>query len=228
MIIYFWLFIIFLIITYLPQWWVKKVLNRYNKKDEDNFPGTGGELARHLLDKFQLTNIKVEGTDLGDHYDPEKLVVRLTKDKLNSRTLTAITVAAHECGHAIQHALEQPSFMWRTKLAKVGGSAARVGSFLLFLAPFLTLLSKAPIVGLVSALGAFLIMGFGIVVQFITLPVELDASFNKALPLLEDGYLNETQVSASKKILKAAAWTYVASSLGSLLNFWRWMAILRR
>ena len=76
--------------------------------------------------------------------------------------------------------------------------------------------------------GAFLIMGFAIVVQIITLPVEIDASFNKALPLLKTGYLNPQQIPAAKQILKAAAWTYVAGSLASLLNFWRWLAILKR
>tara|TARA_Y100001935_G_scaffold142133_2_gene117490 strand:- start:14552 stop:15238 length:687 start_codon:yes stop_codon:yes gene_type:complete len=228
MMLYIWFFVIFLICTYLPQWWVKKVLNQYNQTSEDNFPGTGGELARHILNKFQLQNIKVEVTDQGDHYDPEHYVVRLTKDKFYGKTLTAITVAAHECGHAMQHAIKQPSFVLRTRLAKIGGPIARIGSFLLFLAPFLTLFLKAPIVGLVSAIGAFFIMGFGILIQLITLPVELDASFNKALPLLKEGYLKKSQIPASEKILRAAAWTYVASSLGSLLNFWRWMTILRR
>jgi len=76
--------------------------------------------------------------------------------------------------------------------------------------------------------GAFLIMGFAIVMHLLTLPVEIDASFKKALPLLSSGYLAEKQMPAARSILRAAAWTYVAASLATLLNFWRWLAVLRR
>ncbi len=71
-------------------------------------------------------------------------------------------------------------------------------------------------------------MGLGLVVQLVTLPVEWDASFNKALPLLKDGYLEEHQIRPAEQILRAAAITYVAGSLAGLLNFWRWMQVLRR
>ena len=217
-----------LLAIYAPQWWVQRVLARYNRVEEENFPGTGGELARHLLDRFNLQAVKVEVTEQGDHYDPMSRAVRLTEDKFNGRTLTAITVAAHECGHALQHAVAQPSFMWRTRLARASQWAGRIGSFLLFAAPLLVLATRAPSPGLISALGAFLIMGFGVLVQLVTLPVELDASFRKAMPLLQDGYLDEKQVPGARRILRAAAWTYVAASLASLLNFWRWLAVLRR
>ena len=76
--------------------------------------------------------------------------------------------------------------------------------------------------------GAFLIMGFAIVVQLLTLPVEIDASFKKALPVLSSGYLTPRQLPAARSILRAAAFTYVAASFASLLNFWRWLALLRR
>lgn len=216
------------LLLYGPQFWVRWVLERYNRVEEDNFPGTGGELAQHLLDRYNLQQVKVEITEQGDHYDPEAKAVRLTADKFNGKTLTAITVAAHECGHALQHAVQQPSFMWRTRLAKMAWAAQSLGSFLLFIAPVLALLSRAPSPGLVSAIGAFFVMGFGVVVQLFTLPVELDASFRKALPILKDGYLTENQQKAAERILGAAAWTYVAASLASLLNFWRWLAVLRR
>ena len=88
--------IILLLIIFLPQYWVKYVLNKYNRHDEKNFTGTGGELARHLLDRFDLQHIKVEITEIGDHYDPVSGCVRLTRDKFEGKTLTAITVATHE------------------------------------------------------------------------------------------------------------------------------------
>ena len=211
-----------------PQLWVQRVLARYHREPEDNFPGTGGELARHLLDRFQLKDVVVESTDAGDHYDPQAKAVRLTQDKLDGRTLTAITVAAHEVGHALQDAADEPLFRWRTRLARYAVSAQRIGSFLLFLAPVLTVMSRMPSPGLVSALAAFLIMGAGLAVQLLTLPVELDASFRKALPLLRSGYIDERQRGPAHRILQAAAWTYVAASLAGLLNFWRWFQVLRR
>ncbi len=216
------------LLIYAPQLWVQRVLKRYHQKPEDNFPGTGGELARHLLDRYQLQQVKVETTDMGDHYDPDAKAVRLTPDKFNGKTLTAITVAAHECGHALQHAVEQPLFIWRTRLARLTVWAERLGSFLLFIAPLLALASKAPAAGLASVFGAFLILGFGILVQCLTLPVELDASFAKALPWLKSGYLEPSQYKSAERILRAAAWTYVAASLANLLNFWRWLAVLKR
>jgi Zn-dependent membrane protease YugP len=219
---------ILLILIYGPQLWVQSVLNRYNRKPESNFPGTGGELARHILDRYELKEITVEITDKGDHYDPLSLAVRLSRDKFEGKTLTAITVAAHECGHAIQHAAAEPLFMWRTRLARLVTLAQALGSLLLFGAPVLVLLFKIPSVALINIAGAFLMIGFAVVIQLITLPVEIDASFNKALPILRSGYLNETQIGPAHRILRAAAWTYVAGSLAGLLNFWRWLAVLRR
>lgn len=217
-----------LILIYGPQVWVQWVLNRHNQHAEENFPGTGGELARHLLDRYDLQEIKVEITDSGDHYDPMERAVRLTRDKHDGKTLTAITVAAHECGHAYQHAAAEPMFMMRTRLARISIIAQRVGSFLLFAAPFAVLITRLPSAAVFNITGAFLIMGFAIVMHLLTLPVEIDASFNKALPLLESGYLSKRQIPAARSILRAAAWTYVAASLASLLNFWRWLAVLRR
>jgi len=211
-----------------PQLWVRWVLNRYNRKDEENFPGTGGELARHLLDRYDLQEVKVETTELGDHYDPTARAVRLTRDKFDGKTLTAITVAAHECGHAFQHAAAEPLFLLRTRVASISIFAQRIGSLLLFAAPFIVLLTRLPSAAVINISGAFLIMGFAIVMHLLTLPVEIDASFKKALPLLSSGYLTERQKPAARSILRAAAWTYVAASLTSLLNFWRWMALLRR
>jgi hypothetical protein len=220
--------IVLLALIYAPQLWVQWVLNRHNKTPEANFPGTGGELARHLLDRYDLNEVKVEITEVGDHYDPQDLAVRLTRDKYEGKTLTAITVAAHECGHAFQHAATEPLFMMRTRLARSAVAAQWIGSFLLFAAPFSVLITKLPSAAALNIAGAFLIMGFAIVMHLLTLPVEIDASFKKALPLLASGYLDERQLPAARSILRAAAGTYVAASLASLLNFWRWLAFLRR
>jgi len=221
-------FLFLLAFIYLPQLWVASVLKKYHQKREENFPGTGAELARHLLDKVGLPAVAVEITEQGDHYDPVSKAVRLTKDKYEGKTLTSITVAAHEVGHAMQDGLGQPMFRFRTQMARFAFVAQRLGSFLLFLSPFLGLISRAPSATLITALAAFLVMGSGLLVHFLTLPVELDASFNKALPLLKTGYLEETQYRPAERILKAAALTYFAGALAGLLNFWRWFQVLRR
>jgi hypothetical protein len=220
--------ILLLLLVYGPQLWVGQVLERHNRTAEENFPGSGGELARHLLDRCNLQEVKVEVTTQGDHYDPGARAVRLTRDKFEGKTLTAITVAAHECGHAYQHAAAEPLFLLRTRLAKISILAQRIGSLLLFAAPFSVLMTRLPSAAFFNISGAFLIMGFAIAMHLLTLPVEIDASFNKALPLLTKGYLLPRQIPAARSILRAAAWTYVAASLASLLNFWRWMALLRR
>jgi len=211
-----------------PSYWVRQVMQRYHTEPQSNFPGTGGEFARHLLDRFGLSEVKVETTEQGDHYDPVGKCVRLSADKHSGRTLTAITVAAHEVGHALQDAAGEPMFRWRTRLALLAQAAQQAGSFLLFLAPVLAVLTKAPLVALIPLAGAVLMMGSGVAVQLLTLPVELDASFRKALPLLRQGYLSPDQQGPARQILRAAAFTYVAASLASLLNFWRWLALLRR
>lgn len=222
------LIMIVLVFIIGPQYWVKYVLKRYHRHEESNFTGTGGELAEHLLEVHGIQGIKVETTNISDHYDPLHRAVRLTPDKFHGKTLTAIVVAAHECGHAIQHHQKMSLFQLRTHLAKLGQTATTIGSFLLFAAPFLAVITRAPAVALLNILGAFLVLGFGIVIHLITLPVEFDASFNKALPILQRGYLNQSQMKAAQQILKAAAFTYVAGSLASLLNFWRWFRVLKR
>lgn len=211
-----------------PQIWVQGVMQKYNRKQEDNFPGNGAELARHLLDRFGLQDVSVERTELGDHYDPGAKSVRLTADKFDGKTLTAITTAAHEVGHAIQDASDDPLLKWRTRLMQVASAAQKLGSFLLFAAPVLTLATRAPSAGAITLLAAFLTMGMNVVVQLLTLPVELDASFKKALPLLKAGYLTPDQYRGAKRILRAAAFTYLSASLAGLLNFWRWMQVLKR
>jgi uncharacterized protein len=226
--IYLLLMVFVLLLLLGPQIWVQWVMTRYNRQPEDNFPGSGGELARHLLDRFSLQAVQVEATDGGDHYDPSDKAIRLTMDKLKGKTLTAITTAAHEVGHALQDAAEEPLFRLRGRLATFSVSAQKIGSFLLFAAPLLSLVTRAPAIGVISVIAAFLILGSNVIVQLVTLPVELDASFKKALPLLKAGYLAPVQYTKARRILRAASLTYLSASLAGLLNFWQWFRLVRR
>ncbi|WP_455234414.1 zinc metallopeptidase [Thiogranum longum] len=220
--------VILLLLLFGPQLWVQAVLTRHSRP-RDDFPGTGGEFARHLLNRLGLTTVQVEISEQGDHYDPVSRVVRLTPDKLNGKSLTAITVAAHEVGHALQDSLGYRPLRWRTRMARVAQGAQQLGNGLFVLAPLVTGVTRAPssaVVMLVAALASF---GSAALVHLITLPVEMDASFRRALPLLEaGGYLSPGDQRKARKILTAAAFTYVAGSLASLLNLWRWLRWIRR
>lgn len=211
-----------------PQYYVQHVLKKYSRPHE-GLAGTGGELARHLLDRFSLSHVKVELTEHGDHYDPVNKVVGLSQANIEGRSLTAIAVAAHEVGHALQDADSDPMFEVRSRMIRVAMMAEKAGSVAMLAMPVLALLSRSPALGLITLLlgvGSFL---GATLVHFVTLPVEWDASFGRALPILTKGdYIKPKEARAVKQILRAAALTYVAASLTSLLNLSRWIAILRR
>ncbi|MBV9836232.1 MAG: zinc metallopeptidase [Alphaproteobacteria bacterium] len=210
-----------------PQWWVRRTLRRHADERAD-FPGTGGELARHLLDRAGLSDVKVEVTPDGDHYDGAARAVRLTSPVHDGRSVTAVAVATHEVGHALQHAEGMPIFHWRTRLARVGMVIEKVGSVILLLTPLLGVMTRAPVVVFFEIGIGLALLGSRVVVHLVTLPVELDASFRRALPLIRDeGYLPPADVPAAESVLKAAAWTYVAAALISLIDVTRWIRVLR-
>lgn len=227
-----WAIVLLLLIAcvFLPSMWVKHVLNKYSAPaDRYRDRGSGAELARHLLDRFELGSVKVEETNKGDHYDPEAKAVRLSADNFGGHSLTAVTVAAHEVGHAIQDARGEALFRTRQRLVQATVQAQRVASVMLVAAPLMLLLTRTPQAGALMLLIGVASMALGTVVHLVTLPVELDASYGKALPILEKGnYLRDGDLPHAQKILKAAALTYVAGSLASLLNLGRWLAVLRR
>ena len=109
--------LLLLAVVFGPQWWVKRVLAKHGV-DRPDLPGTGGDLARYLLDELKLTDVKVEVTDKGDHYDPEDRAVRLLPQHHDGRSVSAVAVAAHEVSHAVQHAREEPAFIRRVQLVK--------------------------------------------------------------------------------------------------------------
>jgi len=211
-----------------PGLWVKAILARYSVP-KNRYTVTGGELARQLLDHLGLHEIPAETTEKGDHYDPIAKVVRLSPDFFEGRSLTAVTVAAHEVGHALQHARGFRPLLWRTRLVVWVGPIEKLGAGLLLLAPLTVALTRAPVVGLLTFLGGFATLGAGTAVHALTLPTEFDASFGRALPLLRKlGVLQSGDEPRARRILMAAALTYVSASLMSLLNIARWWAIIRR
>lgn len=211
-----------------PSIWVKRVMERYSRP-VDRYELTGGETARSLLDAAGLESVTVEATDSGDHYDPTAKAVRLSGQNFASRSLTSITIAAHEVGHALQDAGAYPPLKWRTKLVKWVGPIEKTGAVLMMATPLIIGVTRLPFAGLLMLLGGLLTLGSAVAVHALTLPTEFDASFGRAMPMLkEQGVLFEKDERHARKLLKAAAMTYVSASLMSLLNIARWWAILRR
>jgi len=211
-----------------PGIWVRKVMTRYSSP-EDRYDGTGGELARYLLDSQDLQHVRVEETPKGDHYDPLEKVIRLTPEKLNGRSLTAVTVAAHEVGHALQDARGFAPLKIRTQLIMLTRPVERLGAGILMAAPLIGVLTRVPQISLLMILGGIMSLGATTLVHLVTLPTELDASFNRALPLLEKAeVLKSVDLPHARRLLKAAALTYLSASLASLLNIARWWTLLRR
>ena len=221
--------LLLLLLVFGPQWWAQYTFRRY-AGELPRIPGTGGELARHLLDQYGMTDVAVEKTEQGgDHYDPEGRAVRLSPDNYDHKSLTAVAVAAHEVGHAIQHQRNEPKLALRHRLVKLAQTTQQLGAGAMFLLPVALAITRAPSAGLVMGAIGLGSMASATLVHLVTLPVELDASFGKALPILNAGhYIQPGDETAVRRVLRAAAWTYVASSLASLLNLARWLAFLRR
>jgi hypothetical protein len=211
----------------LPQMWVKSILKHHSAERAD-MPGTGAEVARRILDGEGLRHVKVEMSKTGDHYDPEDKAVRLSPAHFGRRSLAAVAVAAHECGHAMQDAAGYGPLKKRTIAAKRANNIQRLGSIVMLAGPVLMLLTRNPMVMLADMAAGVLILGSNVVMHALTLPVEYDASFRRALPALrKGGFLQAEHLPAAKRILRAAALTYVASAAMTMLDVARWIRILR-
>jgi len=223
------LVVLVVLLVFGPQWWARYTFRRY-AQPLPHIPGSGGELARHLLDRFGLQDVPVEQTGPGgDHYDPASRAVRLGPDNYAQHSLTALAVAAHEVGHALQHQRGESMLALRHRLVKLAQTTQQLGAAAMVLVPLIMAVTRAPAAGLLLAAIGLGSMASATLVHLVTLPVELDASFRKALPILRAGdYIQPADEAAVRRVLRAAAFTYVAGSLASLLNLARWLAFLRR
>ena len=220
--------LLLLALIFGPSLWVKMVMRRYSS-EKPEMRGTGGELAKHLIERFSLKDVKVEVTELGDHYDPIEKKVRLLREHYESKSLTAIAIAAHEVGHAIQDQQGDKRLATRTKMVPVVDKIARWSVVIISLSPVIGIITRHPIpFSLLLFLG---LSGFiaRMMIHAVTLPIEFDARFSKALPLLRAGkYVSRSNEKAVSRILSAAALTYVSAALADILNLGRWILILLR
>ena len=225
--IYFLIILVVAAVVYGPHLWARYTMKRYNQREY--FSGNGMELARLVLDGMDLNDVTVEQTDSGDHYNPVKKVIRLTNAHCGRRTLTAVVVAAHEVGHAIQDHTEYLPLKTRTRMVGAAAKFERIGAALMMVVPVIAVITRVPAAGFLMFLGGIATLCIPLLVHLVTLPTEFDASFKRALPLLASGkYIPQEDLPAAKKILLACALTYVANALVGLLNVWRWIRILRR
>ena len=220
--------LIVLALIFGPSLWVKFVMRKYSL-EKPEIPGTGGELAKHLIKRFSLEDVTVEVTELGDHYDPTEKKVRLLREHYESKSLTAIAIAAHEVGHAIQDQQGDKRLATRTKMIPIVNRVARLSAIIISLSPVIGIITRHPMpFSLLLLLG---LSGFiaRMLIHAVTLPIEFDASFSKALPLLREGkYISQSNEKAVSQILKAASLTYVSAALADILNLGRWIVILSR
>lgn len=226
--LYLFLGIALVTLLFVPQLWARYTLKRYNTPRPD-FPGNGGQLARHLLDQFHIGHVKLENTQQGDHYDPATKTVRLSPAHLEEKSLTAIAIAAHEVSHAIQDHSNYRPFVWRIKIINIAQKIEKFGSGIMFALPIIAAITRSPTISAAAFFIGLASMATMTLAHLITLPVEWDASFGKALPILKSGgYINEKDEAQARKVLRACALTYAAASLASLFNMWRWLRLLRR
>jgi len=217
-----------LLLSLLPQLWVRRVMKQHSE-DLPDIEGTGGELARHLIERFKLTGIGVEETkENQDHFDPTDKMVRLSPSNYNGRSLKAVAVAAHEVGHAIQFSRREEVFKLREKYIPQAIKISQYGKYVLWGSPVVALVLKTPVAIILPIAISVAMQIISALTYLIVLPEEWDASFGKALPILEEGYISEEHLPAARTVLKAAAFTYFAAALSSMLSLGYLMLLLRR
>lgn len=223
-----WLVAIVLGAVFLPSIWVRWVMKRYARELPD-LPGTGGELAKHLIQRFELNGVTAEVSDIGDHYNPQERAVRLSEANWSGRSLTAVAVAAHEVGHAIQHQRKDPRLQARTALVPWVNVLGQASVGVLAVAPIIGLVVRHPVPPILIAVIGLSGLILRMLLHLFTLPTEWDASFGKALPILrQGGYISSQQELPVRRVLRAAALTYFAAALADAFNLFRWASLLLR
>ena len=217
-ILYYALPILGLIITGIAQAGISINYGKYKKVDAISRK-SGREVARQILDKHNLRNVDVVEVsgNLTDHYDPTKKVVRLSTDIFEGTSIASVSAAAHECGHAIQDKESYAPMRVRSKLVPVVNFSTKIGYVVIMIGLAAGALK-------IATIGLILLLSM-LVFQLVTLPVEFDASRRGKKELDELHILDSTEQNGAAKMLRAAAFTYVASVLSTLFQILR-MALM--
>jgi Zn-dependent membrane protease YugP len=201
--------------------WVRSSYSKYSKQPSASGL-TGAQVARTILDRNNLSNVKVEPVagQLTDHYDPRSKVVRLSEGNFRNNSIAAVSVAAHECGHAIQDATGYVPMKLRAGLFPIVNFAGQLWFPLFFLG----------ILGFGSFFVQLAVIAFAGVLLFhiVTLPVEINASTRAYGILTRYGMLSRSEADGTRRVLTAAAFTYIAAALTSLLTLLYLLAVSRQ
>ena len=202
---------------FIPSLWVNYILKKYNKILPD-MPFTGRELGNKILEEQKLNNVSINPIKQLDHYNPIDKKIHISDDKLNKKSITSIAVVAHEIGHAIQDKENYKPLKLRQSLIERTMIFQRIGSFLLIIGlPSIFAFTKSPFITFIAALVIMGCLTTNVLIHLITLPVEFDASFKRALPILTK-YVPRENMYQCKSVLKAAALTYLAQSIVSIFR----------
>jgi uncharacterized protein len=211
--------IYFAILLIVPLWAQMRVKSTYKKysKVANSTGKTGAEVARQILDENGLYNVQVEPVrgKLSDHYDPRTKVVRLSEDNYYGNSIAGAAVAAHEVGHAIQDAEGYAFLRFRHALVPVANIGSNF-SFLLILGGMLLGAMNLFLLGIIF-------MSAAVLFQFVTLPVEFNASSRAMDQIVSTGMIRNNEERGARKVLNAAALTYVAGALVALLELARFI-----
>lgn len=213
--------IYFALLLIIPIWAQSKVKSAYKKysKIPNSSSMTGAQVARKILDDNGLFDVNIEEVKgvLSDHYDPRSKVVRLSSDNYHSHSMAAAAVAAHEVGHAIQDAEEYAFLKFRSSLVPLASFGSRSAIWII-LAGLLLSMSNLILAGIIF-------MAFAVLFQLVTLPVEFNASSRAMDQLVSTGIIMNDEERETKKVLDAAALTYVAAALVAVLELMRFVLI---
>ncbi len=195
-----------------------KVESTYNKYDRvaASRGVTGAQVAKQLLERAGIYDVSIEHVrgKLSDHYDPRAKVLRLSDSTYSSRSVAAIGVAAHECGHAIQHNRGYVPLTLRNVLVPVANFGTKISIPLIIIGCILSYNQT------LIQIGIFM-FSFAVIFQLLTLPVEFNASSRALAMLKEQGVLHKDEIPMTKKVLSAAAMTYVAAALSAIVQLFR-------
>ena len=228
-----WTYLILVFPAILFSLWASlKVNSTFNKysKVKSHYGITGARAARRLLDENGLSHVKIEkiGGNLTDHFDPRDNVIRLSASTYDNTSPAAIGVAMHEAGHAIQHAQNYAPIRIRQAIIPMTNIGSKLAIPLIIVGTILSAFSAQSNIGMYFAIAGVVLFGFCVFFQLVTLPVEFNAS-KRAVKALEGTYmLREDEIPIVKKVLTAAAMTYVAALAVSLAQLLRFLMIISR
>ena len=219
------LYLIMLLLPFLAQLYVKSTFNRYSTMHSSRGL-TADQVARKILDSNGIYNTGVEHTpgDLSDHYDPISNVINLSDTVYGKSSVAAIGVAAHECGHVCQHQQNYLPIIIRSKIVPVVNFCSQWWCYVLMAGIALTYLIRSTVL----IYPAIIMYTAVVIFQIVTLPTEFDASSRAMKTLRNDGILENDELPAARKVLTAAALTYVANLTASLIQLFRLISMVDR